>query len=87
MTHNEEVHEGEAGTDGPPIKLIAFLLVAAALVVFILQNTTKAPVEFLWIDGQQYIWLIIVISAVAGAILARLAGWMWARARDRRSRD
>ncbi|HWL42737.1 MAG TPA: LapA family protein [Ilumatobacter sp.] len=87
MTRNEEFQEDDGGAGGPPIKLIGFVLVAAALVVFVVQNGQEAPVEFLWMDGSQRMWLIIVISAVAGAILARLAGWMWARARRNRQRD
>lgn len=81
MTHDADLHEGDRDTDGPPLKLIAFLLVAAALVVFFFQNTHETGVEFLWMDVRWPVWAITGISAAVGAILARLAGWMWARRR------
>jgi uncharacterized integral membrane protein len=70
-----------SGTSGPPVKLIVFLLAAVALAVFFFQNTHKAGVEFLWMDANWPVWAIIGVSAVLGAILAKLAGWMWQRAR------
>lgn len=87
MVNDNDVEIDEGGSDGPPLKLIAFLVVAAALAVFVVQNDAKAPIKFLWIDTNQYVWLIIVISAAAGAILTKLGGWMWGRRRSRRTRD
>lgn len=77
----------QAGTSGPPIKLILLLLLVIALAVFFFQNTHKAKVNFLWLDGQWPVWSVIGISAVVGALIARLAGWLWARAQARKYAD
>ena len=62
----------ESGTSGPPVKLIALLLVVAALAIFFFQNGDDAPVSFLWFDGQWPVWLVIGVSVAAGVILDRL---------------
>ena len=80
MSHDRSLsEESDQGTEGPPIKLIAALLLAVALTVFIFQNTHDTNIEFLWIDVTGPVWAVIGISAVVGALLAKLVGWMWAR--------
>ena len=74
----------ESGTSGPPVKLIALLLVVAALAIFFFQNGDDAPVSFLWFDGQWPVWLVIGVSVAAGVILDRLGSWQWRRARRRK---
>ncbi len=83
MVDAGDQHPVESGTNGPPWKLIALVVVVAALITFFLQNGDRAPVEFLWIDGSWPIWLVIAISVVAGVVLDRLATWQWRRARRR----
>jgi uncharacterized integral membrane protein len=61
--------------------LIALAIVAAGLVAFIVQNTRRPRVEWLFWEVRAPLWLVIVASAVAGAVLARLAGWLLARRR------
>lgn len=75
----------QAGTSGPPLKLIALLLLVVALAVFIFQNTHRTHIEFLWIDASWPVWVVIGVSAVVGALLAKLIGFLFARAR--RDRD
>lgn len=75
----------ESGTSGPPVKLIALLVVVAALAIFFFQNGDDAPVSFLWLDGQWPVWLVIGVSVVAGVVLDRLGSWQWRRARRRRA--
>lgn len=87
MTHHIPDHDDEGGTSaaagrsGPPIKLIAFLLLTIALAIFFFQNGKDAPVKFLWMDANWPMWAVIGISVVVGVILDRLAGWLWNRAR------
>jgi uncharacterized integral membrane protein len=61
--------------------LLALAVLAAAIVAFILQNSDSYPVKWLMFDGKAPTWLVIVVSAVAGAILERLAVWTIKRRR------
>ena len=78
-------HAAESGTSGPPVKLIALLVVVAALAIFFFQNGDDAPVNFLWLEGNWPVWLVIGVSVVAGVVLDRLGSWQWRRARRRRA--
>jgi uncharacterized integral membrane protein len=48
---------------------IATLGGLGVLVVFILQNTDDVPVQFLFWDFTWPLWLVIVVSAVFGAVV------------------
>ncbi|MDJ0768403.1 MAG: LapA family protein [Ilumatobacter sp.] len=74
----------ESGGGAPSLKLIALLLVTIALAVFFFQNGDRAPVEFLWMDGDWPVWTVIGISVLAGVVLDRLFTWQWRRARRRK---
>ncbi|HEY5662735.1 MAG TPA: LapA family protein [Ilumatobacter sp.] len=84
--HDTDQHDAASGTDGPPIKLIALVVVVAALVLFIIQNGQDAHVDFLWMNGEWPAWTVIGISVAAGIVIDRLFLWQWRRAR-RRKRD
>ncbi len=57
------------------VVLILTLLVAILLVIFSAQNTQLVSVHFLMIDtGSVSLALVIIISAVIGAVLASLIG-------------
>lgn len=75
----------ERGTNGFPFKLVALLLIVIALAIFFFQNGNRAPVQFLWLDGNWPIWTVIGISVVTGVILDRLASWQWRRAGRRKA--
>ncbi len=59
-------------------------LVAAALALFIIQNTDSTPVKWLWIDGSAPLWMVIFGAALAGAVLSEVLGWIVRRARKSR---
>jgi uncharacterized integral membrane protein len=71
----------EAGTSGPPWKLIALLIVVAGLATFFFQNGQDSQVQFLWLDGSWPTWTVIGISVIIGVVLDRLGTWQWRRAR------
>jgi uncharacterized integral membrane protein len=73
-----------SGTSGPPIKLLLLLLLTIGLAVFFFQNAERAPIEFLWLDGDWPIWTVIGISVIVGVVLDRLVTWQWRRARRRK---
>ena len=77
----------DESSDGPPWKLLALLIVVVALAIFFFQNGDRAPVQFLWLEGDWPIWLVIGISVVVGIILDRLGTWQWRRARRRNESD
>jgi len=81
MTDDELIEEpdGRRGLG----KLIVAAIVGVALAAFVIQNTDDTPVSWLMFDESAPLWIIIVISAVAGAILSEAAGWMIRRSRRR----
>ena len=64
-------------------RFIGAALVAVALIAFVVQNTDSTPVQWFFIDRSAPLWLIIVISAVAGALLSEILGWILRRRRPR----
>lgn len=62
-------------------KFVAAALVAVALIAFVVQNTDSTPVSWMFIDRSAPLWLIIVVSAVAGAVLSEILGWIIRRRR------
>jgi uncharacterized integral membrane protein len=69
--------------EGPSGKLIAVGIVAVILLLFVVQNTDRTHVDFLFLDGEFPLWGMIV----AGAVLGFVAGWAFARLRARRRGD
>ena len=53
---------------------VALVLLVLALLAFVLQNTED--VQFNWLMP---LWLALVITAVLGALIANLGGWMLRR--------
>ena len=62
-------------------KFVAAALVTVALVAFVVQNTDSTPVRWFFIDRSAPLWLIIVVSAVAGSVLSEILGWIIRRRR------
>jgi len=66
--------------EGPSAKLIAAAVIGVLLLVFVLQNTDEADVDFLFFTGSYPLWMM----AVAVGVLAFAAGWLVGRSRTRR---
>lgn len=79
---DEEATEESSGRSGLG-KLIVVGIVAVALAAFVVQNTDDTPVSWLVFDESAPLWIVIVISAVAGAVLSEAAGWLIRRGRRR----
>ncbi len=79
---DEEPTEESSGRSGLG-KLIVVGIVAVALAAFVVQNTDDTPVSWLVFDESAPLWIVIVISAVAGAVLSEAAGWLIRRGRRR----
>jgi uncharacterized integral membrane protein len=59
---------------GQTIRVVIWLIVVAAIVVFALVNTEKTPVDWVFGDTNAPLWTVIGVSAVAGVILGLLIG-------------
>lgn len=77
---DEELPEKEEALTGLGT-VVSAAVVAIALVAFIVQNTDDTPVQWLFIDRSAPLWIVIVISAVAGAVLSEVLGWVIRRRR------
>ena len=73
---------------GPAVRpgLVAAVLVAAALIVFIVQNGSEVPVTWLFVEVNGPLWAVIVVAAAAGAVLSEIIGWVTGRSRRRKNR-
>jgi uncharacterized integral membrane protein len=75
--------EEEPGAGVPWGALIALLGVVLA-VVFAVQNTEPVPVEFLWLEGEYPLALVILITAGVAVLIAQLVSFLYRRRRRRR---
>ena len=66
--------------------VILALLVAAALIVFVVQNDREVPVTWWFVEVNGPLWAVIIVAAVAGAVLTEILGWVVGRRRRRRRR-
>jgi len=65
-------------TDGSGrTKLIVAGVIGVVLLLFVVQNSEKATVNFLFFDANVSVWFVIVLSAVLGF----LAGWFVGKSR------
>ena len=73
-----------SGQAGPPVKLIAFVVVAALAVVFVFQNRERHQIDFLFFELNTRTWTALVAALVLGVVLDRLFISWWRRTRTRR---
>jgi len=64
-----------------PVRLILFLVGIALLVIFIAQNSEEAQVELLWFEGFFPLSILIIGSALLGAVITMLGGMIVRRRR------
>ena len=58
---------------GHVLHIVVWLIVLAAIVLFALVNTDKVNVDWVAQNSEAPLWMVIGISAVAGAIIGSLA--------------
>ena len=61
--------------EGPSTKLIVLAAVVILLIVFVVQNTDDAQIDFLFWNGAFPLWTLIVVAAALGLI----GGWVIGR--------
>ena len=58
---------------GQTVRVVIWLVVLAAVVVFAALNTDKVNVDWAFDTTDVPLWLVIVVSAVAGAVIGYVA--------------
>ncbi len=64
--------------------VVAAMVLAAALIAFVVQNGSDVPVKWLLVEVNGPLWAVIIVAAVAGALLSEVLGWVMGRRRRRR---
>ena len=94
MTDEYDFQEGDEGSELPIVDVdpgsgiawgVILLFVGIGLVViFAVQNTTTAPVQFLWLDGEYPLSIVILTTAVVAFLLGELLALVYRKRRRRR---
>jgi uncharacterized integral membrane protein len=64
--------------------VIAGVLLALAIVVFVAQNSTRVELEWLWLDFRLSPAALFLGALLIGVVADEIAGLVWRRARRRR---
>ena len=67
--------------DVTPRVIVAVLALLAAA-AFVLQNGNRVETTFLFFEGRQPLWLVIVLSILLGALLGQAVGLLRRRRKD-----
>jgi uncharacterized integral membrane protein len=72
MTHEfEPVQSDSEGLTGKQrFTLVVGLVLISSMAIFVVQNTESTEVEWTVFDPELPLWLVVVGSAVAGALIA-----------------
>jgi hypothetical protein len=71
--------DGDRFGNTPTAKLVVFVALAAAALIFVLQNRERKSVDFLFLEINSRQWVNIVVAILIGVVLDRLfLGW-WRR--------
>jgi uncharacterized integral membrane protein len=76
--------ETKAGGSGVAWGAVVLLLGLVLVVIFAVQNTDPVPVEFLWLDGDHPLALVILITVAVVVLLVELSGMFYRRRRRKR---
>ena len=87
---SSDVPLGES-SDGPDLRLITRLLVAAVVVVlailFVAQNSDRVETSFVFFDVTTRLWVGLLVALVLGALLGQAVEVLWERRKKRRARS
>jgi uncharacterized integral membrane protein len=62
---------------------IGVVVMAIALALFIVQNTDKTPVNWLFFEWEVPLWLLLVVTSAIAIIAAELAAFVLRHRRER----
>lgn len=93
VMHGDEVRGEAAATDAEVVNryprtgvtaiLLGLGLIAVAAVFLLAQNTETVPFEFLWLDGDVPLYVLLLVTAVAASLATVLASAIWRQRRRR----
>jgi uncharacterized integral membrane protein len=63
--------------------LIIWLVIVVLAVIFIVQNARNAQVKFLFWDGTMSLWIVLLLTLLAGVLLDRVVTWALRRRKDK----
>jgi uncharacterized integral membrane protein len=72
--------DGQQGNRTNITRLVIWLVVLALLLAFVLSNTRKVKVGYVFGTHSTPLIFVLVITAIIGALLDRL--WLWHRHRN-----
>ena len=75
----------ERAGNGPSLFLILMLVLAGLTAAFVVQNSDRGTIRFLFFEGEFRVWTAILVAVLLGALLDRVVQIWWRRAR--RDRD
>jgi uncharacterized integral membrane protein len=78
---DERNNDGATGSKASGALIIAGIIVIL-VAIFVAQNTEDVSFEFLWVNFEWPLWLVLTIVFVLGAVAGQ--GLMWLRRRNRR---
>lgn len=78
----QEDSEPSGRTWGPRLLVAGVALVAAA--VFVAQNSSRVPTNFLFFSGRPRLWAVIAFSLLLGALLGQAIPFLYSRRKSRK---
>jgi uncharacterized integral membrane protein len=63
--------------------LIGLGVLAIVAVIFIVQNSERTNVNFLFFDFESRVWVALLVAIAIGIVLDRLLVYWWRRRRNR----
>jgi uncharacterized integral membrane protein len=69
--------------DGISPTLVGLVVLAVASVIFIVQNSDRSKVRFLFISVTTRVWVGVVVAIALGVVLDRLFSIWWRRRKER----
>jgi uncharacterized integral membrane protein len=83
--HSHDVHHAGEFEEAKGVSptLIGFLVIAVVTVIFIVQNSEKTEIRFLFISVTSRLWIAIITAIALGVVLDRLFTSWWRRRQQR----
>lgn len=66
--------------------LIAWIVVAVLILLFVFQNTDSTNVSFTLFDFDAPVWIVVLIAVVLGVVLDRIGSYLWARRKNAKTK-